>query len=451
MNGIADGTCLHHLNYLLEFLAAWEKRPAYLTLMAYQWCSTISEAVGRLGPSEMPICLPDSLQYILRYQLRFRSQDLATDAHTRIFLKVFKGFSSTVGPGCDPVHSDATSHTPGHLQHMISLIYPYLLSIILEIGFRRVASGPGQPALHLDHTSHHEWVFESAFSSNNDQVVADAMCMRIMGGDSTPPGLCAHYLAKRVKRGTPFSPRLRQASIHTIERIWRNELKASGLDTVCWLNCLNVDADDIADKDHWVELLVDVIRSPAGLESLSSHYWRLLGELVVASNLDLCLAPHDVEVMRSLEKAKDWEKLGVWMVVVWSLLPNSGIPGSELMEGIEEVTLESLLRRPSALQGFEDLCEVGGLSLGYLQGYKNRLQWICNRARAEQLPSESPPPLYVSARTVQHLLILISIFASGNRLTSSLFFSFLLWGTTASESVYCMHRGLVYRVRACFL
>jgi len=28
-----------------------------------------------------------------------------------------------------------------------------------------------------------------------------------------------------------------------------------------------------------------------------------------------------MEIMRSLEKAEDWERLSVWMVVVWSFLP----------------------------------------------------------------------------------------------------------------------------------
>ena len=70
MTSIADGSCLHHLNYLLEFLAAWEKRPAYLTPMTYQWCSAISEAAGRLGLSGIPIGLPGPLHALLRHQLR---------------------------------------------------------------------------------------------------------------------------------------------------------------------------------------------------------------------------------------------------------------------------------------------------------------------------------------------------------------------------------------------
>jgi len=385
MTSIADGRSLYHLNYLLEFLAAWEKRPAYLTPMAFQWCSAISEAAGRLGPSEMPISLPNSLPLHLQYKLRLRSHDPATNGHIAEV-----GFSR-VGPGCDPVRSGAASHTPGHLQHMTPHIYPYLLSIILEIGFRRVASGPG--ALHLDHTPHHEWVFETAFSSHHDDVIADAMCIWTAGGDSPPPGSCARYLTKRMKRDTPFSPRLRQAGIHVIKRIWRKELKASVLYTVCWLNRLNVDADDIPVKEHWARLLVEVVRSPAGLESLSSRYWRLLGELAAASKLYLPLAPRDMEVMRLFEKTEDWEKLGVWMVVVWSFLPSPSIPVSESMERIEEVTLKTLLRRPSALPMFEDLCQAGVLGLGSRRAYKDKLQRICDQARAERSIPESPSPL----------------------------------------------------------
>ena len=64
MNVIANGRCLQHLVYLLEFLAAWEERPTYLTPMAHQWCSAISEAgvvlvrQGQTGTNQ-----PTSLQF----------------------------------------------------------------------------------------------------------------------------------------------------------------------------------------------------------------------------------------------------------------------------------------------------------------------------------------------------------------------------------------------------
>jgi len=82
----------------------------------------------------------------------------------------------------------------------------------LEIGFRCVMLSDDWSSLRLDHTPHHEWVFETAFSSN-DEVIADALCVCIVGGGYAPFGSYARCLAKRVERDVPFSPRLRQASI----------------------------------------------------------------------------------------------------------------------------------------------------------------------------------------------------------------------------------------------
>ena len=377
MNSITDGSCLHHLNYLLEFLAAWEKRPAYLTPMAYQWCSAISEAAGRPDPSEITINLPSQLKFYLRYQMRLRPQDVAD------FIRDPDGFSE-VGPGHDPVRLDTTSHhSRGRPQPLTPPMYAYLLFIALEIGFRHVTPSRDQSVLLLDHTSHHKWVFETAFSSDDDDVIADAVRVWIVSSDSTPLGSCARYLAERMERYTPFSPGLREASIHTIERIWRNELEVSGLDTVRWLNRLNINVDDAVDGDRggsWARVLVGVMRSPTGLESLPSRHWHLLDELVASKHF-LHIEARDMEVMRSLEKAEDWEKLGVWMVVVWS-----GQPMFESMGGIEEVTLKLLSRRPSAFQRFEDLCKALTCSGWICRAHKGKLQRICDQVRTGQLP-----------------------------------------------------------------
>ena len=368
---IAGRNCLYDLRYLLEFLAAWEKRPEYLTPMAYQWCSAISAARGL----ETPYTHPSRLQ-------------LETGIHYWV-----EGEFSKVGPHRDPVRSGSTCHHAYRDQeHLHFNLCPHLLSISFEIGFRRVAPSRDHPILQLDHTSHHEWAFETAFSSGDDEVIADAVCVWVVGADSTPPGSHARYLSKRVGWATPFSPRLRQASICVIDRIWDEEFEVSGVDTARWLNCLNINVDDMGNKGTWARRLVAVIRFPTEFEGLSSHYWRLLDELVVASALDLSLTSQDTEVMRSLEKAEDWERLGVWMVVVWSFLPWSEIPGSESMEGIEEVTLKLLLRQPSALPRFKDLCDTGNLSDSDYSEYKAKLQRICDQARAEQSASESPPP-----------------------------------------------------------
>ena len=77
------------------------------------------------------------------------------------------------------------------------------------------------------------------------------------------------------------------------------------------------------------------------------------------------------------------------MVIVWSLLPESGMVAAESMGGIEQVTLKLLLQQPSALQGFGDPCEAGRLSSSYYRYYKDKLQRICDQARVKQSPLDS--------------------------------------------------------------
>jgi hypothetical protein len=85
-------------------------------------------------------------------------------------------------------------------------------------------------------------VFELAFSSSDDEVIADAVSVWIVGGDPAPPGSFAGYFAKRMERSRSFSPRLRQVTIRAIESIKYNVLEVSGLETIRLLNRLNVDA-----------------------------------------------------------------------------------------------------------------------------------------------------------------------------------------------------------------
>ena len=391
MDVVADGNGIQHLNFLLEFLAAWEKRPSFLIPIAYEWCSALSEAAGRLGLGEPPVDLPLEPQPQPQPQPgdRYRPQDLARSG---ALSELAEGEFSHVGPNCDPIHLDGTpDHAHRHPQDPIPFRYVTLLSTILEIGFRIVGPGDDWPALHLRHTPHHDRMLETAFSSDDDEVVADAVSIWIASGDHPPPGSLARYLARRVERPTPFSPRLRQMSIHVIERTWHGELEMAGLETTRLLNRLDVSVDDMAKQDVWGQLLVDVIRTPAGLKDMSSHYWRLLGELPLPTNL-VTPVPRDVEVTRSLETAEDWEKLEVWMVVVWLSL--SGSAPKPVMEDVKRATLNLLLRRSSAPPRFEALCERGSLH----PSHGVELRRVCDQARAEQLLSEPLHPSYVSVR-----------------------------------------------------
>jgi len=374
-NVILDGDYLQHIQYLLEFLAAWEKRPACLTPMAYQWCSAISEAAGRLEPSEPP---DDKLtwgQRRHRRQLRLRPQNLA--AEVLLTRDVESGFSEA-GPSCDPVRLDDTSHRARRYPHTLTLdSYIHLLSITLDIGFRLAAPSHDQPALHSNHTSYHEWMFETAFSSHDDEVIADAVSAWIMDRGRAPPGSFVRYFTGRVERDTPFSPRLRRITLHAIECIHDSELKVSGLETVRLLNCLNVDVDEVEWDYGLVRLLIEVIRSPTGSENLSSHNWRLLDKLAAGVLFDRALVSRDVEVMRLFKAAEDWEKLEIWMGILWWFIPSDDERESESMRDIEQATLKLLSQRPSVLPRFKDLYDrIRGSG-------RVALRRICDQALAE--------------------------------------------------------------------
>ena len=90
-----------------------------------------------------------------------------------------------------------------------------------------------------------------------------------MYGQLATSGSCAHHLAGRVDNGTPFSPQLRRVIISVMG--WRPGVVGSELETARLLNRLDVDMDDVGDRDKWQRLLVDVVRSPTGREALSSH------------------------------------------------------------------------------------------------------------------------------------------------------------------------------------
>ena len=360
---IADGNRIQHLIYLLRFLERWEKRPACLTVMAYEWCSVISEVVRGLRQGGMQI----NQHSCLRSCCWVPEEEL-----------------SLIGPGCDVVHLDNASHAREHPQGPTPEAYVDLLLAALEVAFRQTGPSRDQPALQLNHTPHHDQMFEAVFSSDDDEVIADAVCAWIVG-DCTPAGSIACYFAKRVEKTEPFSPRLRQVTIRAIYRIWRSEVTTSALETVRLLHCLDVDVDDVDKKYGWLKLFVGVIRSPTGFESLSSYYWRLLGKLTSTTYMAGDFALRDMEVMRSLEEVEDWEKLEVWMASVWQSLPLSSTP-PELIEDIEQVTLRLASRQPSALQRFEDLCERDAT------WFMITLPGICDQVRAEQASLKPLPP-----------------------------------------------------------
>jgi len=74
--------------------------------------------------------------------------------------------------------------------------------------------------------------------------------------------------------------------------------------------------------------------------------------------------------MKSLEAAKEWDKLEVWMGIVWQSLGMDDSVGK-----IEVVTRALLLQQLSALPRFKDLCKANKLH----ETWKSRLKQICDQ------------------------------------------------------------------------
>ena len=374
--------------------------------MVCQWCSTISEAVGRLHPGETRIEPSRFLSFPAQDDTRFRPRDMETNWNSSYFASIL---FSAVKSDRDSGGSDA-SH--GQVQHSLpQYLYRYLLSIILEVGFRLARTNPTWSSIYLDDT-YRERIFETAFSSDDDEVIADAVGMWIMSSGPTPLGLFARHLTKRLKRDRPLSQGLRQLIIRAFNRAWCEGSWESGPETVHLLNCLDANLDEFQ-VCYRVDLLSCVVGGPGGLK-LSPHYWHLLDRSVVEGGYLSHLKSSDWGTMRALWEAEDWEKLEVWMLAMWKSLEYQR-SRPESTEDIQQVTLDLLSRRPSALRRFRNICGEESNDgqeesndteeeSNYTEEESNYdpkrvLRDICKRARAEieNLPSEDSPGLpYVS-------------------------------------------------------
>jgi len=333
--------------------------------------------------------------------------------------------------------------------------YVDLLRRSLKVGFRLAGPGRDQPAIPLGYISHDNRIFEAIFSSNDGEVIADAVCTWIADCDVAPPGSFVRYLTKRLGNEKPLSRRLQWASTRSIEDIKFLEFVASELETTRLLNRLEVSVDDMVEKGEWITLLVFAIRFIAG-QGLSSHHWHLLEKLVSDSRLCGAFPSFDVQAMKSLEQVGNWESLEVWMWILWKSLGEFDWSTPEWMRDIEETNLKLLLHRPSAIPRFEDLCRSG---LIHDEG-KVTLRRICDQVKAGKLPSESSPSLYVSVFTFQRRLYNVLMpppcLALANRFTHSHSFPFVLREMTLSKitTVYtirgadwCLHKQQAERRR----
>ena len=152
------------------------------------------------------------------------------------FLNQFEEEFPQVVSNCDPSRLDNSPHIRDHPQGPASEKDFKDFLILIKVAFRPVEPVGVKEDLSgvklafsvfeedLNHTSHHDRVFKTTFSGDNDKVIADAACVWIIG-KVTPDWLvsnhklCTHYFAERVENARPFSPRLRWAAIYAVKSL----------------------------------------------------------------------------------------------------------------------------------------------------------------------------------------------------------------------------------------
>ena len=345
-----------HLYELLEQLMEWEERPACLTAMAYQWSLAFCD------------CIRD-IDHI--------SAGLAVRA-SYWFEGMIEPYDGRVG----------TSKREYALE-----CCTLLLALSLGVGFRHGPSG-GQMYTPPANEEYHRLMVETMLrrasrgtrSTRKMEVlhvgIEGALHVWASGGHLPTLGSCARYLGG-VVNGHHIPPELRVLLIRAVGSMEYEDLERAGLEVIVdVLSDLDLRSDDMCLGGRWPSLLKPLIRSQCGRERLPLRYWHLLEALVMDDvEPPMMLCQPDVDAMRALEASQDWEKLEVWMRVVWISRLDGWFPPVPIAEDIERVTLSLFQRRPSALSGFACMKIPFDRSRAcLLDSRKAELQQICDRA-----------------------------------------------------------------------
>ena len=259
-----------------------------------------------------------------------------------------------------------------------------LLLSSLEIGFRHLDPRVGHFGYELTHTEHHQKLVDVVFKSQKSEVIADLLHAWTAQGFSQPPartllGVCRHLVG--LHNLAPFSPRLRQLVIRSVELIGYEGFEGVGAERfIELLNHLHVTANDVERGFLWAKLLLDTLQSSGGAQHLSHWYWELLVELAVSEppwlRDDLAYTP---QITTFLTEAQEWSKLECWMGTVWVMWP----PGDDgmLEEDISCTMLLLFRQRPGAAQRLEQW--IGRWSQEWKEDIPESFQRIFKQAHEE--------------------------------------------------------------------
>ena len=360
---------LSHLFQLLDQLAKWKEKPACLTLMAYQWALTVCECIQKVD--RIP---PDRAIYYVCYQIR------------RLV-----GWSGGGGSYPSPRRGSEDGYASMSECECVFEHYSLLLALSLEIGFRHSPSWSivPEPIGSSANKAYHLLMVEVMLQATSNSPrwfpvggerrvlyadgIGDAQYVWTLGGHLPPLGSCASTLG-RIINDLIISPRLRVLLVRAIGSMEYEDLERAGLDKiVCVFDGLQLGVDDMRSGGRWSLLLKPLIRSKFGRERLPLRYWHLLEELIakdVGPHTRLCYP--DTFAMKALEESQDWEKLEVWLRIVWT----SRVEGGTYLEDVIRVILTLLRHRPSAISWFASMKKPSWHCL--LDLYNPEFRQICD-------------------------------------------------------------------------
>ena len=234
-----------------------------------------------------------------------------------------------------------------------------LLLVCLELGFRHLDPQRPPTDITLTHTEHHRGLVGVVFKGQNSEAIGDFLHTWTTDYALPEPagemvGICAGHLIG-LHNLVPFTPRLRRLVIRFVERAGYEGFEGAGVEKLVeLLNPLHVTVEEMDDRDEWVSLLLDVIRSSEGPQRLSHWYWELLVELAISERWGLYFGDTDaLKIAKSLIDTQEWDKLECWIGTVWTVSESAGITEEDL----EHSTLLLLRQRPGAAQKLEQWIE----------------------------------------------------------------------------------------------
>ena len=235
----------------------------------------------------------------------------------------------------------------------------HLLFYSLKIGFRHLDPENWWDSTKFTHQEYHQGMATIIFDIGDQEAIGDLLHVWTSGGGYQEyyPSLqiCAEHLIGLHQQ--PLSSRLQQLIIHTIALIGYQpfeQFETEGFFGL--LDSLQVYTGGMNYDGHkWAILLLDIVESSEGIRHLSHHYWKFLLEQITLWSQELKVRPYSPQIIKSLQAAEEWEKLGYWMGVVWMVWPPEG--GRTAEGDLEHIMLLLFQHQPGAIQEFQEMME----------------------------------------------------------------------------------------------